>query len=687
MFRRNKKENKAKLEHKLYLARENPEPVFDISECGISHVPSGIYSLCRVFLKEVLNMSNNYLSSLSGGGNLKDLHLLKVLDISNNSFTALPDEVYLLKGLTEFYINNNQLKKLPSTLCSLEKLKVLSISNNNLRSLPENIGDLIRLQKIVLVQNKHLKELPKSICKAQRLKTIELDSENFLYPPGTVAQSGVESIMKYICDDTGFTYVPPNDLVDAPSSPTDISSTTFEDDNFQAKIWKLEKIKEQKLQEFLEIERNNELLQRQEIELANALKINRQKLLDDITQQQNKFDLELAKIHQEKDVERFKLIEQLKSTEENIEIAVKKLLALNSEPLAQLLEQEREEEQRLIAAAIKYNESLRKDDILFAMQDLLEQETKKFQQLNEDRAETAKSALEQEMLSDSKIAEVLKNKDLEQFELLAKLQEDSDLQKFAVGALLERGDARSWGLVQQVRLVESQLAALTLIEMDRRKLELDDQINDLADKRLNLSILLMDLLDQQNIRRTQLLTTIQSLEDCNPSAEDFWLRQYQRLLDNLPSGLSEAQKNITPALAETLLLAGVIHCLPFLAKWAHDENELLNVTEDDLKEAGVNKSDDRKSILEAFRIYKKTSYEYPSYANAPQVDEEGASAPPIDVNNSYNTSECVICMDQNCQVIFVPCGHYCCCANCSTPLVDCPLCRGTIERKIRVVSP
>jgi len=117
-----------------------------------------------------------------------------------------------------------------------------------------------------------------------------------------------------------------------------------------------------------------------------------------------------------------------------------------------------------------------------------------------------------------------------------------------VSTLLERGDLRSWGLVQQVRLVESQLAGLTNIELDRKKLKTDRHIvlmsiwdfykflestfqNDLAEKRLRLSMLLMDLLEQQQIRRTQLISTIQALEERNTKdVEDFWLRQYQSLL-------------------------------------------------------------------------------------------------------------------------------------------------------------
>lgn len=56
--------------------------------------------------------------------------------------------------------------------------------------------------------------------------------------------------------------------------------------------------------------------------------------------------------------------------------------------------------------------------------------------------------------------------------------------------------------------------------------------NDFAEKRSNLSALLMDLLDRQSERRSQLLETLQCLERSRDDAvEDFWLRQYQGLLN------------------------------------------------------------------------------------------------------------------------------------------------------------
>lgn len=53
-----------------------------------------------MFLKETLKLNNNYINSLSGGGSLKDLHLLKILDISYNELSLLPDEICFLSQLT-----------------------------------------------------------------------------------------------------------------------------------------------------------------------------------------------------------------------------------------------------------------------------------------------------------------------------------------------------------------------------------------------------------------------------------------------------------------------------------------------------------------------------------------------------------------------------------------------------------
>merc|ERR1719397_1919408 len=44
---------------------------------------------------------------------------------------------------------------------------------------------------------------------------------------------------------------------------------------------------------------------------------------------------------------------------------------------------------------------------------------------------------------------------------------------------------------------------------------------------------------------------------------------------------------------------------------------------------------------------------------------------------------CKICMDGEVGVVFLPCGHLCCCVNCAPALKDCPVCRTNIQGTVR----
>ncbi|KAG5896387.1 hypothetical protein JTB14_009592 [Gonioctena quinquepunctata] len=227
---------------------------------------------------------------------------------------------------------------------------------------------------------------------------------------------------------------------------------------------------------------------------------------------------------------------------------------------------------------------------------------------------------------------------------------------------------------------------------------MDQHLNDFCEKRYNLSILLIELLDKQKERRAQLISTLQTIEENNESTEDFWLKQYQRLLDKLPEGLSEAQKNIDHSLAQALLVNGVIHCLPFLAKLTQSQCDTRCITDSDLVEAGVKCAEDRRKILDSFITYEKeilgisaaplkvcASAPVEVCPSAPSSSIEEASAPLPDNFKAISSAECVVCMDSECRIIFVPCGHLCCCCNCSKSISECPLCRTAIERKITLV--
>lgn len=40
--------------------------------------------------------------------------------------------------------------------------------------------------------------------------------------------------------------------------------------------------------------------------------------------------------------------------------------------------------------------------------------------------------------------------------------------------------------------------------------------------------------------------------------------------------------------------------------------------------------------------------------------------PPLEITNIklFDAGECIVCMDINSEIIFIPCGHKCVCINC-----------------------
>lgn len=81
-----------------------------------------------------------------------------------------------------------------------------------------------------------------------------------------------------------------------------------------------------------------------------------------------------------------------------------------------------------------------------------------------------------EIENNEQLLKVMQDQEKSRQDLVVRLREDEQLQKALVAALLERSDARSWSIVQQVNLVQSQLAALTTIELERRKYEINQHI-------------------------------------------------------------------------------------------------------------------------------------------------------------------------------------------------------------------
>nr|CAD7586028.1 unnamed protein product [Timema genevievae] len=650
---------KARLEHKLYLAREDPEPVFDLSDCALKSVPAGIYSLCKVFRKDALYLQENQLRSLAGGGSLQDLSLLQVLDIHSNNFIFLPEDITLLRSLRILNVSSNNLKSLPEALGSLQKLRVLNVSFNNLRAIPSSMGKLCYLHTLDLRGNKSLNTLPNNLCQATGLRDLMVDPTGFVHPPTSVVQMGTVEIIKFLCIELGVGYVSP---CESPEEGAFASNSSCRANSPDADD-KEKVFQEQRQLERIALEKELEEHHRRELELQHGVRANKNRVVE---------------------LTADAVISQLLALSE---------ISRDSSQLQHLLEQELKEEERLLNMRQEEYQSLRRKEVLSktdnnhsldklgpkhnGMEALLEEECRreaKLREYEEGRAEATRTLLSQEVETDKQLATLLLSQGQAQSELVGRLQKDEELQRAAVAALLERGDARSWALVHQVAVVESQLASLTALEMERKKLEMNEQIFDLSEKRVALSAMLVDLLSQQADRRRQLLNTLDEMErrrwisdqeKGEKSDEDFWLLQYQRLLDSRPYSLVEMERSLDPMLAQHLVVYGAIHCLPFLAQWA-----------------GVTLAQDRAAILEAVNSFLE------QLARQLAVPEDsGASAPTLEAEGTMSVAECAVCLDDTCEVIFVPCGHMCCCIKCAELMGQCPLCRADINQKVRVIQP
>lgn len=187
------------------------------------------------------------------------------------------------------------------------------------------------------------------------------------------------------------------------------------------------------------------------------------------------------------------------SAEANAGLIVDQLISLKSGPDPALLEQEQEEQKQLLEQLRINHNDLRKRDILAAMSELLESETKQIEMYNEKRDNTSKTLLEHETNTNRLLEDLFKSNDKDRAAVVSKITLDEELQKAAFATFIEKNDARTWGLVEQVRIVESQLASMTNCEIERKKLQLDDQIVSITEGSIESMIGLRKILSENSL--------------------------------------------------------------------------------------------------------------------------------------------------------------------------------------------
>jgi Leucine-rich repeat (LRR) protein len=144
----------------------------NISYNHIDSIPAGLFDKCRKL--HTLQYAGNGLNKLP----VTIFHpALKVLDVSENNLTFIPDAVSKCSQLEELDLHTNQLSAYPSSSFVLKNLKSLILSGNPLTT----VGPWVMNQpalKILFIDNTKMESLPEGICKMTALRFLTIEEDN-----------------------------------------------------------------------------------------------------------------------------------------------------------------------------------------------------------------------------------------------------------------------------------------------------------------------------------------------------------------------------------------------------------------------------------------------------------------------------------------------------------------------------
>lgn len=115
--------------------------VFSIFCNDLKELPADIKNLTSLM---AFSASGNRLTSIDP---IKNLKKLRVLGLSFNQISILPEEIVNMDKLISLFITNNYLRFLPKDIGKLSNLKYLYLCNNQLTSIPKSI---LKLKRTIL---------------------------------------------------------------------------------------------------------------------------------------------------------------------------------------------------------------------------------------------------------------------------------------------------------------------------------------------------------------------------------------------------------------------------------------------------------------------------------------------------------------------------------------------------------
>ncbi|XP_066188631.1 E3 ubiquitin-protein ligase LRSAM1 isoform X5 [Sylvia atricapilla] len=538
------------------------------------------------------------------------------------------------------------------------------------------------------------------------------------YPPPDICHEGTEAIQQFLCKECGIAYYPPSQYL-LPTLESDGKGTSVdgvdrtvekyleEESEWQNKFLDYEKRKERKTQEKLEFERRLNLGQREQALLVQQLNSNKDEILQTVREEQQRLEQGLSRHQRYLEEERLKLLQQLKDTEQGIASRIQKLLEDNqrqkrSSDILKSLENERIRMEQLMAITQEETEQLRRREVASAMQQMLAETYKnKLLQMSSEsrRQDLVSQACSSLAEMDQKFQQILAWQQLDQNKAVSEILQQIEMQKTAFEALQVKKDLMHRQIRNQIKLIERELLQLTQLELKKQELDTEMLQEAVTEQRRTLGCLLQQLLKEKKQREEELQQILLEMEaKSETKQENYWLIQYQRLLNQKPLSLKLQEKGLEQQLVTLLLELSAEQYVPVFAHHRISLDMLSTMSASDLEKLGVTEAGLQRAILRRAQEILAVATTIPELRGAEDTEaavgpepsaplEEppspaAPSAPPLQWDEKK--SECVVCMEQEPQMIFLPCGHVCCCQGCCERLHSCPLCRQDIAQRIRI---
>ncbi|RWS09673.1 E3 ubiquitin-protein ligase LRSAM1-like protein [Dinothrombium tinctorium] len=605
------KDNESKeriLEHKMHISQSNPAPVFDLSDCRLSQLPSGVYIMCKVYRKDRLILSNNLFNKIPNNesNRVEDLRNLKYLNFSFNRLTKITSKISFLIELEELHLNSNKLKALPESLSQLKNLKVIDLNDNCFESFPSVLTQIRSLNVIRIRNNDKVKQLPLNLVHLKNLVVLEIDTTVGDLNETSEEESKVEMSGKDDdSDNETYAYEVKINTNKAPSS-------------------------EEKKKKLLECEKQLQDDISTQQSLLSASEMKKKVLLSELYSEQMNVAKDLEMLQLKKVQNKASLIKTLCLLENHSNNLINYLNRWEARRLQQksILDEIEENHKRLQKSQV----SLKKNAVVKAMQHCL-----------------------QDSADDRTMQLLLKNKEANQEMVREQLLREQTLQKEAFEMLQRERDQQHRFISNQIKLIEKGLLALTQAEMQRKSHNLDAIMTNVCEQRTYLASCLAQLLKEKENRESVIHNFVENLEEERSAMidrsenNDFWLLEYQRAMNDESLENQLRIVGVEDENVQQILIDCGEQILPYMHLFAAPNvtfDRLLQMNEKELIALGIDSYDIAQMITQA--VQKREKVLLPSAPPCDDDDEAAPSAPPL-IKYWYQV-ECVICLNNEVSI-------------------------------------